>query len=279
VPTVGANDSMLKRFSNMSAAREYVEEDGSAQIGGIGPFPQEDVPALEHYRLVKTSEAQNRNFQLNDRRQAAMAGNQLYGLIYQSSTTTPSWVKTFEKVPGATVEGSGAPANTEVTASVEMELPGANETFVYTQRAQTNEDGEFTLTLPYSTTGYDEFGPEEGYTNVSVRANSSYTVTAPSTVNESGYTIQYGQEFNVSEGKVLDVDEEPIQVTLEERTQAPEGAQDGNETNTSSDNTSSLATPELSLSTDSPGSLDGDADDGTSTIGSDVTLPSARVAN
>ncbi|KPN30687.1 dolichyl-monophosphooligosaccharide--protein glycosyltransferase AglB [Halolamina pelagica] len=282
VRTVGDNESMVKRFPNMSAARAYVEEDGSAQIGGVGPFPSEDVPALKHYRLVKASEAQNPNFQLNDRRQAAMAGDQLYGLIYQTSATSPNWVKTFEKVPGATVEGSGAPANTEVTASVEMRMPNSNSTFVYTQHAQTNDDGEFTLTLPYSTTGYDEFGPENGYTNVSVRANTSYTVTTPSTTNASGYTVQYGQEFNVSEGAVLGVDEEPVQITLEKRTQAPEGAQNDSDTNSTDTNSSSLTAPD-SLSVDSStvdstdaGSVDGPS---SSVLTTDAFGPAARVTN
>jgi len=275
VRTVGDNESMVKRFPNMSAAEAYVEEDGSAQIGGVGPFPSEDVPALEHYRLVKASEAQNRNFQLNDRRQAAMAGDQLYGLIYQSSATSPNWVKTFEKVPGATVEGSGAPANTEVTASVEMRMPSSNETFVYTQHAQTNEDGEFTLTLPYSTTGYDEFGPENGYTNVSVRANTSYTVTTPSMTNESGYTIQYGQQFNVSEEQVLGVDEEPTQITLEKRTQAPEGAQNDSDTGGNNTNTSSLTAPDsFSMDSTDTGSVDAP-----STLSADALGPAARVTN
>jgi hypothetical protein len=78
--------------------------------------------------------------------------------------------------------------------------------------------------LPYSTTGYDNFGPEDGYTNVSVRANSSYVFTTPTTTNESGYTTNYGQEADVSEAKVLGVNESAKQVTLEQRTAAPQGA-------------------------------------------------------
>ncbi|MFW5911779.1 MAG: hypothetical protein ACOCQV_03470, partial [Halolamina sp.] len=273
--TVGPNESMVQRFDNMSAAEEHVEEDGSAQIGGVGPFPSEDVPALEHYRLARASEAQNQNFQLNDRQQAQMAGDQLYALLYQQSATSPSWVKTFEKVPGATVEGSNAPANSEVEASVEMRMPGANDTFVYTQHAETNDDGEFTMTVPYSTEGYDEFGPEDGFTNTSVRANSSYTVTSPSTTNESGYEIQYGQEFNVSEGQVLGVDEEPTEVTLEERTQEPEGAENDSENGTDNDsNSTSLATSTLSTTdgSDSDGT-NGDGTDSDGTDGSAVDGP------
>jgi dolichyl-diphosphooligosaccharide--protein glycosyltransferase len=241
VPSVMVDEGMVQRYPNMSAARAAVENDSTAQIGGVSKFPSEDVPALNHYRLVKASPYQNGNFFRNDNAQARMSGDQLYGLIYQQSRGTPSWVKTFEKVPGATIEGSNAPANTRVTASVEMRMPSSNQTFVYRQHAQTDENGEFTMTLPYSTTGYDEFGPENGYTNVSVRATSNYTISAPSTTNESGYTIQYGQQFDVSEGQVLGVDEGAKQVTLEKRTQAPEGAENDSENTTNtSDNTSSL---------------------------------------
>ncbi|MEF8858645.1 MAG: oligosaccharyl transferase, archaeosortase A system-associated [Halolamina sp.] len=233
------NTSMVKRFDNMSAARAYVEEDGSARIGGVGPFPSEDVPALEHYRLVKASETQSRQVFANEQRQAQLAGNPLYQLLF--SRTTPSWVKTFEKVPGATVEGSNAPPNTRVTATVEMNMPGPNSTFSYQQHAMSNEDGEFEMVLPYSTIGYDNFGPENGYTNVSVRANTSYTITTPPTINESGYRSNYGQQFDVSEAKVLGVNESAKQVTLEKRTVPPEGT-----TNTTN-NTSSLAAPQQSL--------------------------------
>ncbi|QKY21480.1 oligosaccharyl transferase, archaeosortase A system-associated [Halolamina sp. CBA1230] len=280
--TVMSDEQLIQRFPNMSAARAYVEEDGSAQIGGVGPFPQEDIPALEHYRLAKASQAQNRNFQSNDIRQARLGAPQLYGLIYQQASTTPSWVKTFEKVPGATIEGSNAPANTEVTASVQMRMPASNETFTYTQHAQTDEDGEFTLTLPYSTTGYDEFGPEDGYTNVSVRAVSNYTVSSPATINESGYRIQYGQQFDVAEGKVLGVDEEPKQITLERRTQAPEGAENGSENDTTSGNASSVAAPDRPVTAESAdGSTTTGSVDAPNTIGVavDTLAPAARPTN
>lgn len=255
------NSSMVKSFNNMSAAKEYVANDETSKIGGVGPFPSEDVPALEHYRLVKMSESTTRSYFANEMRQTQLAGNPLLQLLLQR--TTPGWVKTFERVPGATIQGSGAPANTQVTASVEMQVPSTNTTFVYKQHAQTNEDGEFTMVLPYSTTGYENYGPENGYTNVSVRANSSYTVTAPATSNESGYTTQYGQEFEVSEKKVLGLDESPKQVTLEARTQEPEGASSGSQTN----NTSAISGASW-IPTDDGGDADATAD------GESMTAPS-----
>jgi len=50
------------------------------------------------------------------------------------------WVKTFERVPGATVEGSGAEPGQEVEATVELEKP-SGQTFEYTQYAEADENG------------------------------------------------------------------------------------------------------------------------------------------
>jgi dolichyl-diphosphooligosaccharide--protein glycosyltransferase len=33
----------VRQFDNLTAAREYVEDDGSAQIGGVGDLPSECV--------------------------------------------------------------------------------------------------------------------------------------------------------------------------------------------------------------------------------------------
>jgi len=51
----------IRQFDNVSAARAYVEEDGSAQLGGVGDLPSERVEALEHHRLVHASEAPGRS--------------------------------------------------------------------------------------------------------------------------------------------------------------------------------------------------------------------------
>ncbi|GAB3411944.1 oligosaccharyl transferase, archaeosortase A system-associated [Haloparvum alkalitolerans] len=246
----------VKTFDNMSAARAYVEEDGSAQVGGIGGFPSEDVPALEHYRLVHANQqpAFRRTLQ---RQQVA----QVLGIPGSALSTTPQrWVKTFERVPGATVEGSGAEPGEEVTATVEMGMPGSNETFTYTQYATANEDGEFTFTLPYSTTGYAEYGPENGYTNTSVRAEGSYRIFDEGETLDNGTTVQNRAEVDISEATVVGDDDEPVTVTLEEERTEPEGA-GGNETD------DGTTTNESSLSgsafADSLTAADGDGGAGT----------------
>ncbi|PSP72837.1 oligosaccharyl transferase, archaeosortase A system-associated [Halobacteriales archaeon QS_3_64_16] len=198
---------VVRQFENMSAARAFVERERSAQIGGVQGIPSEYVSALEHYRLVHASEDT------------------------ASQTGTP-WVKTFERVPGAQVEGSGPP-NSRVTASVELRMPNADETFTYTQRARTDSQGQFTMTVPYSTTNYARWGTEEGYTNVSVQATGPYTFTAggpnatvgPSAggANATGAnataadgTIQRATA-PIPEGAVIGERNASIQVTLEEQ--------------------------------------------------------------
>ncbi|TKX83405.1 oligosaccharyl transferase, archaeosortase A system-associated, partial [Halorubrum sp. SS5] len=159
--------------------RSYVEEDGSAQVGGVMGVPSERLDALEHYRLVHATQAPGRSPYAQ---QASILAQQ-FGVDLRATfgesflgALRDDFVKTFERVPGATVEGSGAEPGQEVEATVELRKPNG-QTFEYTQYATADDDGNFEFTLPYSTTGYDEFGPENGYTNTSVRATGPYNVT------------------------------------------------------------------------------------------------------
>ncbi|WP_435076618.1 oligosaccharyl transferase, archaeosortase A system-associated [Halococcus sp. AFM35] len=237
-----SNESAIKRFENMSAARQFVEQEGTAQIGGVGSYPTERVPALEHYRLVRGSQenalSRSRSFA-----QSALQRLQTTGLNATELFETPTnWVKTFERVPGATVEGQGPP-NTTVEATVEMRMPTTNgTTFNYTQQATTNAQGQFTMTLPYSTTGYDNWGTERGATNVSVRATGPYTFRTPVTgtgENASRWTAT----ANVSEGAVIGRTNETVSVTLNETsvsvTNASANASAGN---TSAGNATAMTT-------------------------------------
>ena len=205
-------EAFVRTFDNMSAAEEYVEEDGTAQVGGVGSFPTERVDALEHYRLVQVSDTPaNSRILRTVGRDAQIAGANPRATVPSS----PAWVKTFERVPGATVEGSGAPENTTVTASTELRIPNTNSTFTYTQRADTDADGNFELTLPYATTGYDDYGPDNGYTNVSVRATGPYTVSTPATLGQNGSIVSYQSNLSVPEGEVNGDGDGEISVELE----------------------------------------------------------------
>ncbi|WP_423997270.1 oligosaccharyl transferase, archaeosortase A system-associated [Halorubrum trapanicum] len=208
----------IRQFDNLSAAEAYVEEDGSAQVGGVMGQPTERMEALEHYRLVHATEAPGRS----PYAQQAQILAQQFGIDLQSTfgesligAFRDDFVKTFERVPGATVEGTGAEPGQEVKATVELEKPNG-QTFEYTQYATADDDGSFEFTLPYSTTGYDEFGPENGYTNTSVRATGPYNVTTERTTGDDLYTTQRVGQVEVTEGQVVGEDDSAATVELEE---------------------------------------------------------------
>ncbi len=219
-------------FSSMEEARAYVQNDSTSRIGGFANNPQERIPALEHYRLAKASESsavESQSF-VNSVIQKTRGLN----VSQEQLLNNQQWVKVFERVDGAEVQGQGPP-NTTVTASVEMRMQTTNETFTYHQQAETGPDGEFTMTLPYSTTGYDQWGPEEGYTNVSVRADGSYVFSTPSTSNETGI-YAHRDRANVTEAQVIGESDDAVQVELQEETllEFPDGNETdaGNETET-----------------------------------------------
>ncbi|MFT4921185.1 MAG: oligosaccharyl transferase (archaeosortase A-associated), partial [Haloarculaceae archaeon] len=222
----------LKTFPNMTAAREFVEDDGTAQIGGIGPYPSERVPALEHYRLVHMSELTGFQGQLSaafrrtvgssgllDQLRRDLGANASQNQLSQQAIqflypNTPSWTKTFERVEGATIEGTG-PENTTLRLRAQMN-PQNGASFVYRQQVTTDANGDFSTTVPYSTTGYDEIGPEQGYTNTSVRATSPYSITAGISVNESGSLTRWQTTVNVTEAQVVGADDSVVTADLEQ---------------------------------------------------------------
>jgi len=206
---------VVEEFETAEEARSAAESDPNAIHGGLLGQPGERIEALEHFRLVHASQRTT-----ND------AGIRLPG------DRSEAWVKTFERVDGATVEGSG-PANAEVEASVQMEM-ASGETFVYRQFVRTDENGDFEMTVPYSTTGYDEYGPENGRTNVSVRAATEYQFVA--VTNGTGFV----GTANVTEGQVIGEDDTPVQVELEasqgQETQESQDTQDDGSTDGGSTN-------------------------------------------
>ncbi|WP_418281977.1 oligosaccharyl transferase, archaeosortase A system-associated [Halorubrum sp. DTA98] len=209
--------AFVQRFDDMESAEAYVEEEGTARIGGVAGLPEERVDALEHYRLVHATESQGqapaaRHYQVLQSLGIDPAETVGTGLLEGFSD---DWVKTFERVPGTTVEGSGAEPGEEVEATVEMAKP-SGETFEYTQYAEADADGTFEFHLPYSTTGYDEYGPEEGYTNTSVRATGAYEITTEPTTDDDLYTTARVGAVDVTEGQVIGEDETTPTVELDE---------------------------------------------------------------
>lgn len=159
------------------------------------------------------------------------------GAVDYLQPTEPRQTKIFERVPGATVEGTG-PANTTLTAQVEMQMEGSNETFTYRQMSETDDDGSFTMTVPYATTGYDEWNPDNGHTNVSVRANSSYEFQTLEQA-DNGTVYMWSDSANVSEGQVIGQDTSETTVDMERSTFYDPDQQNTSENETATNETDS----------------------------------------
>jgi len=192
----------FEQYESPEAASQAAASNPNGVHGGILGRPPERVEALQHFRLVHASEPSS-----NDRFHKSP-----FERAVNASVPPEPYVKTFERVDGARIEGTG-PADTEVQATVTMRIPTTNETFRYTQFARTDDEGNFEMVVPYSTTGYDEYGPEEGYANTSVRADGSYRFLA---IPDNGSSYFVGQA-DVTEGQVVGENDSAVQVDLEEQ--------------------------------------------------------------
>ncbi len=247
VAVVPRSGDFLRQFRNHSAAAEYARDDGTAQVGGIGGHPPERVPALNHWRLVQASDMDamqaSRGFILGALhtirganvtdllaqrpRYGQFGGNVLTQLALEwLNPPSTAWSKVFERVPGARIQGT-APPNKTVTAAVQLQIPArgnnaSGTNFTYKQEAQTGADGRFELTVPYSTEGYDNWGPADGYTNVSVRALGPYELRTGLERQPDGNLTFWRGSVNVTEAAVIGERTEPFTVELDEEQPVPD---------------------------------------------------------
>lgn len=177
VPVRKSDGRTFKQFNSISEAEDFVEENQSAQIGGVGQYSTTDLSALSHYRVVHMSETDEDNSMSN--------------------------IKVFERVPGAKVNGK-APPNSTVTATVSLKSE-SGKTFIYSQEVESDADGSFEMRVPYSTEGYEEWGPKKGYTDVSVKASGPYTFSV-STQNQLGQDVRHTVEVDIPESSVVGKD-------------------------------------------------------------------------
>jgi len=263
----------------MEAARNYTESDATSQLGGFGAQPGERVGALEHYRYVGSSEtsaySSGRHNQLQliesafgqlpnqqsttgdcaENQTTMPVGNQTFCVSDQVANTmdhtNPAWTKIFERVEGGTIEGT-APANTTVEASVPMRNNITGESFTYTQRVDVGADGRFEMTVPYSTTGYDAWGTDEGYTDVSVRAQGPYEFEIPVNVQAS---VPLNGTATVTEGQVIGENESATTVDLTVRTDNQTAGNNTTATNTGTNTTTDGTSTNETTTNDTSGSL------------------------
>lgn len=184
VEAVSSDALDIEQYSNAETAATAGESD-SRLHGGLYGEPPQQIDALQHFRLVHASESTVPKHPESIAREHP-----------ELTSDEVSAVKTFERVPGASIVGE-APANATVRASVELKITTTGETFTYTQFATANEDGRFRLVVPYATTGYEQYTPENGYTNTSVRAEGPYRVAI---LDENTSDVV---EVHIPEGAVL----------------------------------------------------------------------------
>lgn len=202
---------------------EQSEQSLSIQQGGVGIAPTTGVDALENYRYIGSSET-------------GIQEDSLFLYQYQQIQrymeeprpadflVDPAKTKVFERVQGATVEGSNAPANSRVIVRVTLENTQTDIQFRYVQQVQTDDNGNFETTLPYAT----ENLPEE-YT-VRPYENAEYEFISQQLSLEQGEDGELSQNITRYEA-TQSISEEEVQnggttsVTLEE-VENPEQSQD-----------------------------------------------------
>lgn len=125
---------------------------GQHQIGGIGINPTEEVDALKHYRYVASSSQSLQDYPSFMR--SAVRSNQYAGnLQIQDFLREDARVKVFERVEGATIEGTNGPPGQTVRFVIALENEKTGTAFQYVQTVETDEDGNFEATIPYSSKG------------------------------------------------------------------------------------------------------------------------------
>ena len=125
-----------------------------------------DAVGLEQYRMVHESKTEDSHMTSHE-----TFYKNLYNQIYSKNLTVAGtgYVKTFEYVEGAVIQGTAAPdADVEVTITIQT---NQNRIFNYNQTVKADESGNFSIRVPYSTTG-----PIAGETNFAVKPNGNYTV-------------------------------------------------------------------------------------------------------
>jgi dolichyl-diphosphooligosaccharide--protein glycosyltransferase len=145
----------------------------------------------------------------------------------------PATVKTFERVPGATLTGEVNTTNaTTVFATVRLQT-NRGRNFTYVQTVETDGQGYFEMTVPYATT--NTVGPADSGTDSGVEALGEYQLFAGNPFAPTARGTAAVPEPAIYDGETVTVEFESVERST------------GNETNSS--NSSALRFPASGLST------------------------------
>ncbi|MDZ7687784.1 MAG: oligosaccharyl transferase, archaeosortase A system-associated [Halobacteriales archaeon] len=117
-------------------------------------------------------------------------------------------VKTFERVEGATITGQANTTGIEnAVAITRMNTTNTGRTFNYVKETETDENGNFEITVPYPTV--DDVSLEEGGTDSSVRAEAPFNIYVG---ENASYVEAFGQSGVVAaeEQALVDVNESDV---------------------------------------------------------------------
>ena len=177
------------------------EEESYALVGGL-TNGQNSAPQTSRtiYRQW-SQEAENTSRLLTRGRVFGQATQVGQGGLYAYDAHIESELKTFERVPGATVTGrltDGNVSDRTVTVRVPLETHTGRQ-FSYSQRVITDEDGRFEVTVPYSTD--EAVGTNNGGTDAAVTATGPYSVRVG-----LGFSTTEAGTFEVTETAVYEGD-------------------------------------------------------------------------
>ncbi|MFW5983812.1 MAG: hypothetical protein ACOCRA_01250 [Halobacteria archaeon] len=230
LPTLGETyeDTTLSRLyyddaDDMEGYRLVHETETYTLIGNLADLSQRDSQPQLNNRFTRAhyNDSEAVGFRLSQvsnlpDEQMIPAG----GSSYLYDARGEASVKTYERVDGATITGQAnvsEPSN--VTAFVQMQTTNTERTFPYTKRVETDSDGNFEMTVPYSTE--DDVSVDEGGTDAAVESTGPYQVYVGNVgvANVLGQSQVVGSPteqgtVNVTESAVYEGDE--LDVPLEE---------------------------------------------------------------
>jgi len=243
---LGTND----RYRNTMLARLYYD----------------DTSGLEHYRLVHESERKSTIVSVaqegpNGYERTSIVNQRLSQSVFQAVQQRPdlgfynvrqeSTVKVYERVPGATVTGQVDTENaTSVFATVRLQT-NVGRNFTYIQTVETDDQGNFEVTVPYATT--NNVDPADGGTDSGVTALGKYELFAGNPFQPIARGNLSVPEPALYEESRLTVEMEPVAeprrnesdgTTSENETTQPPGNETSDDNSTNSSNESALRSPD-----------------------------------
>jgi dolichyl-diphosphooligosaccharide--protein glycosyltransferase len=153
-----------------------------------------DANGLKHYRLVHESSPNINTAGGSIELGFKNLNNVLINKNNQIPVEISGYVKIFEYVPGANIVGTTVP-NSEVEVVLNI-LTNINRTILYTQKTSSDSEGNYNMTLPYSTSGSITEG-----TQFDTTPTGEYTLLVNNKIINS---IKISEQ-DVLEGKIINI--------------------------------------------------------------------------